>query len=294
MLEAPHFSPAGARRDAGFSLPEEYFDGTVNRPVLHQAVRAHLNNRRQGTAATKTRAMVSGGNQKPWKQKGTGRARQGSIRAPHWRGGGTVFGPHPRSYRTDLPKKVRQLARRSALNARAADGGLYVVERIRFEAPRTALLVELLRRLGVEGRKVLLLTHGVSDAVYLSGRNLDRLQVMDYQQATAYDLLWSDVVIVEEAALTGEEPAVSDEAPLALGEKQTRQAAKPRPAAKKKAAPKKKAVSKKKTTKATRKKATAKKAAKSATGKKKAAPKKRAAPKKKAAKKKTTRKKGGR
>lgn len=284
MLEAPHFSAAGARRDAAFALPEAYFDGTVNRPVLHQAVRAHLNNRRQGTAATKTRAMVSGGNQKPWKQKGTGRARQGSIRAPHWRGGGTVFGPHPRSYRTDLPKKVRQLARRSALNARAAEGGLYVVERIRFEAPRTALLVELLRRLEVEGRKVLLLTNGVSESVYLSGRNLDRIQVMDYQQATAYDLLWSDVVIVEEAALTGEEPAASDEAPLALGEKQTRQEAKPRPAAKKEAAPKKKAATRKKTTKATRKKATAKK---------KAAPKKKTA-KRKAAKKKTTRKKGGR
>ena len=288
MLEAPHFSPAGARRDGGFALPEAYFDGTVHRPVLHQAVRAYLNNQRQGTAATKTRSEVSGGNQKPWKQKGTGRARQGSIRAPHWRGGGTVFGPQPRSYRTDLPKKVRQLARRSALNARAAEGGLLVVERIRFEAPRTALLLELLRRLEIADRKVLLLTSGTSEAVYLSGRNLSRVKVMDYREASAYDVLWSDVVVVEQAALTGEEPAVSDEAVLEV----TKAAPRARPAPKAKAAKPaaKKAVKKK----AVKKKAT-KKAAKKA-AKKKAAPRKATATaakkKKSTTAKKATRKKG--
>ena len=98
MLEAPHFSATGARHKAAFALPAELFDGTVNEPVLHQAVKTFLGNQRQGTAATKTRSFVSGGNQKPWKQKGTGRARAGSTRAPHWRGGGTVFGPDgPRS-----------------------------------------------------------------------------------------------------------------------------------------------------------------------------------------------------
>ena len=85
MIEAPHYTPAGDKRSASFALPAEYFDGTVNEPVLHQAVKVFLNNQRQGTAATKTRSFVSGGNQKPWKQKGTGRARQGSTRAPHWR-----------------------------------------------------------------------------------------------------------------------------------------------------------------------------------------------------------------
>ncbi len=96
MLEAPHFSPGGARREAAFTLPDDYFDGDVNEPVLHQAVKTFLNNQRQGTHQTKTRSFVSGGNQKPWKQKGTGRARQGSTRAPQWRGGGVVFGTHPR------------------------------------------------------------------------------------------------------------------------------------------------------------------------------------------------------
>ena len=144
MIEAPHYSPAGARKSAGFALPEAMFDGTVNRPVLHEAVKVYLANQRQGTVKTKTRSFVSGGNQKPWKQKGTGRARQGSTRSPNWPGGGKVFGPVPRDYRIDLPKKVRQLARKSALNARAADGGLMVIERFEMPSPRTRDLVALL------------------------------------------------------------------------------------------------------------------------------------------------------
>ncbi|HEV8125454.1 MAG TPA: 50S ribosomal protein L4 [Gemmatimonadales bacterium] len=212
MLEAPHFSPAGNRRDAAFALPGEYFDGDVNQPVLHQAVKTFLNNQRQGTASTKTRSFVSGGNQKPWKQKGTGRARQGSIRAPHWRGGGIVFGPHPRDYRSDIPKKVRQLARRSALNARASEGSMFVVEQLQFDAPKTARLVELLHRLGVAERKVLLLTNGNNGNVFLSGRNIADLRIMNYQEASAYDVLWAEVVVAEQGAITGEVPTVSEDA----------------------------------------------------------------------------------
>ena len=206
MLEAPHYSSAGARRDAAFALPEDVFDGTVNEPVLHQAVKVFLNNQRQGTAATKTRSFVSGGNQKPWKQKGTGRARQGSTRAPHWRGGGTVFGPHPRDYRTEIPRKVKQLARKSALNARAREGALHVVERFAFRKPRTAQLAALLASLELEGRKALVLTAGTNSNVYLSGRNLPTVEVLPYAEASAYDILWSDAVVVEEGALTGVEP----------------------------------------------------------------------------------------
>jgi large subunit ribosomal protein L4 len=206
MIEAPHYSAAGAKRDATFALPEEYFDGTVNEPVLHQAVKVFLNNQRQGTHQTKTRSFVSGGNQKPWKQKGTGRARQGSTRAPHWRGGGIVFGPSPRDYRTDIPRKVKQLARKSALNARAREGALHVVERFAFRAPKTAQLAQLLASLGVAGRKVLLLTAGQNDNLYLSGRNIPAVDVMPYPQAAAYDILWSEAVVVEEGALTGVMP----------------------------------------------------------------------------------------
>jgi large subunit ribosomal protein L4 len=206
MIEAPHYAADGAKRGANFSLPAEYFDGAVNEPVLHQAVKVYLNNQRQGTHMTKSRSFVSGGNQKPWKQKGTGRARQGSIRAPHWRGGGIVFGPTPRDYRTEIPRKVRQLARRSALNARAREGALHVVERLAFRSPKTAQLAGLLGSLGLAGRKALVLTAGHNPNAYLSGRNLPSVEVMAYPDASAYDILWSDVVVVEEGALTGVMP----------------------------------------------------------------------------------------
>jgi len=206
MIEAPHFSPAGARKSAAYALPELFFDGTVNGPVLHEAVTAYLANQRQGTAMTKTRGLVSGGNQKPWKQKGTGRARQGSIRSPLWPGGGKVFGPQPRDYRITMPRKVKQLARRSALNARAAEGSLYVLERFEQQSPKTRDLVALLANLGVADRKVLLLTHGVSEALYLSARNLPKVEALPYADAAAYDVLWAEVVIVEEPALSGESP----------------------------------------------------------------------------------------
>jgi large subunit ribosomal protein L4 len=273
MIEAPHYNAAGAKRDSAFALPAEYFDGTVNEPVLHQAVKVYLNNQRQGTHMTKSRSFVSGGNQKPWKQKGTGRARQGSIRAPHWRGGGIVFGPTPRDYRTEIPRTVRQLARKSALKARACEGAVQVVERLAFRAPKTAQLVELLESLGLGGRKVLVLTAGHNPNAYLSGRNLPAVEVMAYSEASAYDILWSEVVVVEEGALTGVMPE-----PLAEEteeERAQRAETKRRPLAAKPVAKAKKPKAEKKPTKAkTVKKTTAKKSADKPT-KKKAAPKKK-------------------
>jgi large subunit ribosomal protein L4 len=244
MIEAPHYSSAGAKRGTNFALPAEYFDGTVNEPVLHQAVKVYLNNQRQGTSMTKTRGFVSGGNQKPWKQKGTGRARQGSIRAPHWRGGGVVFGPTPRDYRTEIPRKMRQLARKSALNARAREGALHVIERLAFRAPKTAQLAELLGSLGLEGRKALVLTAGHNANAYLSGRNLPTVEVMAYPEASAYDILWSDAVIVEEGALTGVMPEPLAEETEA--EKAERAEKKRRPAAAKPGATAKKSKAAKK------------------------------------------------
>lgn len=259
MLEAPHFSASGARHTAAFALPAALFDGTVNEPVLHQAVTTFLGNQRQGTAATRTRSFVSGGNQKPWRQKGTGRARQGSIRAPHWRGGGTVFGPQPRDYRTELPKKVRQLARRSALNARAREGNLAVIDPIALEAPKTRVVAELLGALGLAGRKVLVLTHGVNGTLHLSSRNLPAVRVMPFHEASAYDVLWASAVVVEAPALGGEASVVEQaetaaEAPAPA----KRRPAPKRKAATKAAASKPKAVAKSKTAK----KAPAKRAAK--------------------------------
>src|ERR1035437_7000155 len=154
-VDAAAYSAQGTPRDR-VALPADTFDGTVNLPVMHQAVKAFLANQRQGNASTKTRGEVIGGNQKPWKQKGTGRARQGSIRAPNWVGGGTVFGPRPR---------------KSAFNARAREGALFVIDAFEYDAPKTARLQQLLARLELAHRKVLILTDGVKPNVFLSGRH---------------------------------------------------------------------------------------------------------------------------
>ena len=199
-LQAAAFAADGTQRER-VALPAALFDGTVNVPVMHQAVKAYLANQRQGTASTKIRKYVTGGNQKPWRQKGTGRARQGSTRAPHWVGGGTVFGPTPRDYDQKVPRKVRALARKSALNARAGEEALFVVDTLAFDAPKTARIVELLAKLNVAGKKVLLLTDGAKPAVYLSARNLPTVHAMPFADASTYHILWRDVVVVESGAL---------------------------------------------------------------------------------------------
>jgi large subunit ribosomal protein L4 len=281
MIEAAHYSAAGARHQSPFALPADYFDGTVHEHVLHQAVRAFLNNQRQGTHQTKSRSFVSGGNQKPWKQKGTGRARQGSTRAPHWRGGGIVFGPHPRDYTTGIPRKVKQLARRSALNARARESGLHVIERLAFRAPKTRQMAELLAKLGVADRKVLVLTAVNNPNAYLSGRNLPRVQVLRYSDASAYDILWADVVVVEEGAITGvvpegdlPEPETAAELQAAAETRPKKRSTKKAAAPAKKKAPRTKAAHKAKPAKAKPAKTKAKKSS-ARGGAKKPAPKKK-------------------
>ncbi|MGH7594121.1 MAG: 50S ribosomal protein L4 [Gemmatimonadales bacterium] len=201
MIEAPHYSASGTKHAQAFALPGDPFDGAVNEDVLHQAVKVHLQNQRQGTAKTKSRSFVSGGNQKPWKQKGTGRARQGSTRAPHWRGGGTAFGPIPRDYRADSNRKVRQLARRSALNARAREGMLHVVDPFAMEKPRTSALMALLTKLALGDTTTLILTAGSKPTVYLSSRNVQHIKVLPFTDATAYDILRADALVIESAAL---------------------------------------------------------------------------------------------
>jgi len=297
---AAAYTAGGTRRDA-VTLPADLFDGTINFPVMHHAVKAYLANQRQGTASTKTRSVVTGGNQKPWKQKGTGRARQGSTRAPHWVGGGTTFGPTPRDYTMGTNKKVKLLARKSALNARASEDSLFVIDRFDYDTPKTAQLVGLLESLGVHGKKILILTDGVNRNVYLSCRNLPTAHVMPFADASTYHILWSDVVLVESGAI-GESLA-----PVPEGEKAVRKAVakKAAPATKAPVATKAPTAKKvaKKTAKKTAKKAakkTAKSAAKKAAGKKtvgkkavgKKARGKKPATKKAAAKKPAAKKKG--
>ncbi len=195
-----HAADGGLRERV--ALPAALFDGTVHMPVFHQAVKAYLANQRQANAHTKIRKYVTGGNQKPWKQKGTGRARQGSTRAPHWVGGGTVFGPtSDRNYTQKVPKQIRQLARKSALNARAREDALFVIDRFEYDAPKTKRMQALVERLGLGGQKVLVLTDGVKPAVFLSARNLPTVHVMPYDDASTYHVLWSDAVLIESSAL---------------------------------------------------------------------------------------------
>jgi large subunit ribosomal protein L4 len=281
-LEAATFTALGTPREK-VSLPPAIFDGTVNVPVMQQTVKAILANQRQGTASTKTRGKVQGGNQKPWKQKGTGRARQGSIRAPNWPGGGTVFGPHgDRNYSQAVPKQVRQLARKSALNARARENAVLVIDQFNYTVPKTAHLQQLLARLDVADKKVLILTDGVKPNVYLSGRNLPKTHVMPYGDASTYDLLWSDVVLVESAALGHTLAPVAEKAAEKVKVKVKKAAAPKTPKARKAAETSKKAVAKKAVAKkAAVKKAPAKKAAGTAKPAAKKAPAKKAAPKKK-------------
>jgi len=204
MIDAPYYSAAGASKKA-VTLPAALFDGTVNEDVLHRAVITFLSNQRQGTSDTKTRSEISGGNQKPWRQKGTGRARQGSTRAPHWRHGGIAHGPHPRSYRLGIPKKMRQLAKKSALNARAREGALVIVDALEYEKPQTKAFAALLGKLGGEGKKVLVLTAADSHNVYRSGRNIPDVRVMRFADASAYEIMWSQTVVVEIGALDAKE-----------------------------------------------------------------------------------------
>jgi large subunit ribosomal protein L4 len=201
MLTARYFNAAGEPGDA-VQLPEGLFDGVVHEAALHQTIKAYLANQRQGTAKTKTRAEVSGGSRKAWRQKGTGRARQGSTRAPHWRHGGVAFGPSPRSYRQDVPRKVRALARKSAFNQRALDGQITVIERWAVDAPKTKAVAQVLGKLGVaDAKRVLLLTDGVREPLFLSARNLPNVEVMPFAQASAYDVLKARQVVIEQAAL---------------------------------------------------------------------------------------------
>ena len=199
-LKAAAYTAGGTERER-LDLPGELFDGTVNMPVMHQAVKAYLGNQRLGLAYTNTRGLVTGGNQKPWKQKGTGRARQGSRRAPHFVGGGTVFGPTGRKYNQTVPRQIRALARKSALNARAREDALIVIDNFNYDKPSTKQMVSLLGAVGVTGKKVLILTDGVKPNVFLSGRNLQRTYVMPYSDVSTYHVLWSDVVLVESNAL---------------------------------------------------------------------------------------------
>jgi large subunit ribosomal protein L4 len=199
MAKARYYKTDGKKGRAR-ALPDSLFDDVVNGPVLHQVVKAYLANQRQGPSSGKTRSEVEGGNRKPFKQKGTGRARQGSTRAPQFVGGGRAFPPQPHSWRQRVPRKVKALARRSALTARAGEDRVVLIDDLNFEKPATRSLVKYLGGIEAAG-KVLILTDGLKENVVLSARNVPEIEVRPFGQESVYDILWSGTVVIERSAI---------------------------------------------------------------------------------------------
>jgi len=201
-------TPLGAEAEA-VEVPDELFGIEPNIAVMHQVVTAQLAAARAGTHSTKTRAEVSGGGAKPWRQKGTGHARQGSIRAPHWRGGGVAHGPKPRDYRQRTPKKMIRLALRSALSDRASDEKIIVIDEWRFSEPRTKDAIEALRALGLRTKderapRVLLVLDRAEDEAWKSFRNLgERVQIVLPEELNVYDVLVNDWLVFSRPTLEG-------------------------------------------------------------------------------------------
>ena len=182
-------------------LPEFLFSAPINEAVLHQAVTAQLAGRHLGTHDTKRRGEVAGSGKKPYRQKGTGRARQGSRRAPHFAGGGVVFGPHPRSYAQKLPRQMRRLALCGALTAKLGDDAIRIVDALGLEGPKTRDLVAVLEALGRADGKVLIVAPGTDETLILSARNLPRVEVIRADSLNVVSLLDADTVLIEQPAL---------------------------------------------------------------------------------------------
>jgi large subunit ribosomal protein L4 len=182
-------------------LPAELFDGKINRHVMWQVVTTYLNNQRQGTSQVKTRGMVSGGGKKPFRQKGTGRARQGTSRSPVMVGGARAFGPTPRDYHVDLPKKTRRLALRSALTTKAKDGLVTVLSETGVREGKTREVATLLQKLNLGDKRCLLILEANDPLVVRAARNLVRVQTTSAAQVHTYDVLHADHIVITSQAL---------------------------------------------------------------------------------------------
>ena len=201
MPKVAVYDMTGKQTGEEIELMDYVFGVDFNEPVVHQAVVMQQANERQGTHATKTRGMVRGGGKKPWKQKGTGRARAGSVRSPLWVGGGTVFGPSPRSHAKDMPRKARRLAIRCALSAKVADGSLVIVDGLNFTEPKTKAAVDMLKGFEAVDKKALIITDGENENVELSSRNIDKVKALSNDCLNVFDILNADKVLLAKDAV---------------------------------------------------------------------------------------------
>ena len=192
---------ASGKKAGTADLAASVFGIEPNVPVMHQVVRAQRASWRQGTHDTKTRGQVRGGGKKPWRQKGTGRARQGTIRAPQWAGGGTVFGPHPRSYAFRVNNKEVKLAMRSALSAKLADGELFIVKDMDFEKPCTKDAVALIKALGLEGKRICVVIGNEDIEAFLSFRNIPEVNILPVGDINTYELVDNKALVIAEPCL---------------------------------------------------------------------------------------------
>jgi large subunit ribosomal protein L4 len=191
----------GSESGENILLPDDVFGIEPNNHLIYQAVRSYLSNRRQGTHKTKERGEVSGGGKKPFRQKGTGRARQGTSRSPINKGGGTIFGPKPHRYYLSLPKKAARLARKSALSHKAKENEIMVIEDFSFDKPKTKDLHNIIKALKLDDKKTLFLLGGKNDNLYKSGRNIYNFNVMISDKAATYDLVNNKVLLLQKSAV---------------------------------------------------------------------------------------------
>jgi large subunit ribosomal protein L4 len=206
-MNAKHFNTQGEERGT-IELPASVFGQPVNEHALWEAVRMYLANQRQGTSAVKNRSLVSGGGRKPWRQKGTGRARAGSTRSPIWKHGARAFGPRPRDYSYQIPRKVRVLALRSALSARAGDLAIAVVDPLGLEKPATKSVARLLKKIGVEGKSCLLVLGDHDKNTYMSTRNIPRVRTIAVRELNPYVVMQSEAILFDTSGLAKIEEVV--------------------------------------------------------------------------------------
>lgn len=200
-MELEVFKTDGTKSGETVKLSVDIFGIEPSSHAIYQAVRSYLDNQRQGTAKVKTRAEVRGGGRKPFKQKHTGQARQGSSRSPLLAGGGSIFGPKPRDYSSHLPAKVHRLARKSALTIKAKEGQIKVVEDFSFEAPKTKEMVTILKALELSRAKTLLLMPKSDRNVVRSGRNIPRLEILEADKASTYHLVNNQILLIQKSAV---------------------------------------------------------------------------------------------
>lgn len=191
----------GSKTGEQIDLADEIFGVEPNDHAIYLAVKSYNANQRQGTSKSKERGEVSGGGKKPWKQKGRGGSRAGTTRSPLWVGGGTIFGPRPIDHREDLPKKIKRLARKSALSYKVKDNQLVVVEDFSIEQPKTKEFIKILESLDIKGKKVLVLTGTHQSIIYKSGRNIPKVNIMEAAKASTYAILNNQVLVLQKSAV---------------------------------------------------------------------------------------------